>query len=161
MLKNKTNDTLAEYASLFHMERMITLDERISLLKKLHTLYGTNYLHRVPEERDGCDKFEITLCHLRKISCKEKEIIKEFKNLWTIINKVWPQYRGLADNNVKILHHLISNHTSTHPNFIELIKTYSLLHLVPARWNVPIVNFQKFSTRIEIFKKCPQWKCCT
>ena len=42
-----------EYALLFHMERMITLDEQVLLLKKLHTLYGTNYVHRVPEERGG------------------------------------------------------------------------------------------------------------
>ena len=38
------NDTLVKYASLFHMEGMITLDERILLLEKLHTLYGTNYV---------------------------------------------------------------------------------------------------------------------
>ena len=86
--QNKS-DMLVEYASLFHIERMISLDERILLLKKLQ---GTNYVHRIPKERDGWDKFEITLCHLRKISCKEKEIIKDFKNLWPIINRVWSQY---------------------------------------------------------------------
>ena len=63
------------------MERTISLDEQILLLKKLLTLYGTNYVHRVPEERDGWDKFEITLCHSRKMSCKEDKIINEFKNL--------------------------------------------------------------------------------
>ena len=116
------NDTLVEYALLFHMERIITLDERILLLKKLHVLCGTNYVHRVPEERDGWDKFEISLCHLRKISCIEEEIMKEFKNLWPIINRVWPQYISLEDNDVQFLHHLISNHAINHPNDIELIK---------------------------------------
>ena len=33
-----------KYASLFHMEGMITLDEPILLLEKLHTLYDTNYV---------------------------------------------------------------------------------------------------------------------
>ena len=38
-------------------------------------------MYCVPEERDGWDKFEITLCHLRKLNRKEEEIIKDFKNL--------------------------------------------------------------------------------
>ena len=113
---------------MFHVERMISLNEQILLLKKLHSLYGTNYVQRVPEERDGWDKFEITLCHLRKISCKEEEIIKEFNNLWPIINRVWPQYRDLEDYNAKFLHH--SNHTIIHINVIELIKI--LLSVAPS-----------------------------
>ena len=46
------------------MERMINLNEQIYVLKKVQ---GTNYVHRVPEERDG----EITLYHLRKLSGKK------------------------------------------------------------------------------------------
>lgn len=46
------------------MERIISLNEQIFLLKKVQ---GTNYVHRVPEERDG----EITFYHLRKLSGKE------------------------------------------------------------------------------------------
>ena len=93
------NDVLVKHALLFHIQRIITLDEWILILKKIHALYGTYYVHRAPEERYGWDKFEITLCHLRKISCKEEEIIKEFKTLWPISNRVWP-HRGLEDNNV-------------------------------------------------------------
>ena len=43
---------------------MISLNEQIFFLKKVQ---GTNYVHRVPEERDG----EITLYHLTKLSGKE------------------------------------------------------------------------------------------
>ena len=59
--KQSQNGTLVEYESLLHMERMINIDEQILQLKKLHTLYGTNYVHRVPEERDGWDKFKLFL----------------------------------------------------------------------------------------------------
>ena len=57
------NNTLVEYTSLFNMERMINPDEQILQLTKIHTLYGTNYVHRVPEERYDWDKFEIMLSH--------------------------------------------------------------------------------------------------
>ena len=83
-----------------------------------------------PWRKAWLDKFEITLYHLRKISCKEEEIIKEFNNLWPTINRVWPQYRGLEDISVKILPHFISNHAITHPNVIELIKI--LLSVAPS-----------------------------
>ena len=43
---------------------------------------------------------------------------------------MWPQYRGLEDNNVKFLHHLISNHNITHPDVTELIKI--LLSVAPS-----------------------------
>ena len=92
------NDRLVEYAPLFHLERIIALDEQILLLKKLCTLCGTNYAYRVPEERDGWDTLEITFRHLRKISCQEEEIVIQFKNLWSIVHRVWPQYRSLEDN---------------------------------------------------------------
>lgn len=52
----------------------------------------------------------------KKISCKDEEIVNDFKNLWPIINRVWPQYKCLADNNVKFFYHLIPNHSITYPN---------------------------------------------
>ena len=41
-----------------------------------------------------------------------------------------PQYRGLDDNNDKLLHQLILNHTITHPSVKEL--TIVLLSIAPS-----------------------------
>ena len=41
--------TIVEFASAFDMCRPIDLDARIKYNKKLHTLYGTNYIHEIPK----------------------------------------------------------------------------------------------------------------
>ena len=45
-------DTLIEFASAFDMTRPISLNNRIEYIRKLHTLYGTNYMHDVKEQSE-------------------------------------------------------------------------------------------------------------
>ena len=42
-------DATVEFASAFDMCRPMDLDARIKYIKKLHTLYGTNYIHEIPK----------------------------------------------------------------------------------------------------------------
>ena len=46
-------DTTVEFASAFHMCRPIDLDTHIKYIKKLHILYGTNYIHEIPKVDDN------------------------------------------------------------------------------------------------------------
>ena len=46
-------DTTVEFASAFDMCRPIDLDTHIKYIKKLHILYGTNYIHEIPKVDDN------------------------------------------------------------------------------------------------------------
>ena len=112
---------------MLDMHRLITLEDRIVLLKKLHTLYGTDYVHNVKEMKSGWKQFKITLCHERKLKCTEEDIVKEFNNLWPIMNRSWAQYRDIKNKHslhLIFFNHILSNHTITHPNISELIKIF-------------------------------------
>ena len=56
MIKNMVEnqaDTTVEFASAFDMCRPIDLDTHIKYIKKLHILYGTNYIHEIPKVDDN------------------------------------------------------------------------------------------------------------
>ena len=124
MIQNITDqsqsETLVEYASAFDMRRRIGLEERIQLLKKLHTIYGTNYVHNVPHNWEGK---QITIFHRRKLNCTEDEIVKEFSNIWPVFNRIWPQYsEDVKGRHINFFTYIISHHSITHPNICELIR---------------------------------------
>ena len=81
-------DTIVEFTSVFDMCRPIDLDARIKYIKKLYTLYWTNYIHEIPEVDDDWKDYNISLLHKRKLNCSEKEITHQLQNLWPIFNKV-------------------------------------------------------------------------
>ena len=83
-------DTIVEFASAFDMCRPINLGAHIKYIKKLHTLYGTNYIHEIPKVDADWKDYNICLLHKRKLNCFEKRITHQFQNLWPIFNKVWP-----------------------------------------------------------------------
>ena len=95
-------DTIAEFPSAFDMCRPIDLDAHIKYIKKLHTLYGTNYAHETLKVDDDWKDYDISLLHKRKLNCSEKEITHQFQNLWPIFNNVWPQYRDCIKLNTLI-----------------------------------------------------------
>ena len=65
-------DTTVEFASAFDMYRPIDLDACIKYIKKLHTLYGTNYIDEIPKVDDNWEDYSIRLLHKRKLNCSEK-----------------------------------------------------------------------------------------
>ena len=60
-------EILVEYASMFDMHCLITFEDRIILLKKLHTLFGTNYIHDVNELKYRWKEFKISIFYSRKL----------------------------------------------------------------------------------------------
>ena len=135
MVENVVNqnqaDTIVEFFSAFDMCRLIDLDARIKYIKKLHTLYGTNYIHEIPKVDDDWKDCNISLLHERKLNCSEKEITHQFQNLWPIFNKVQPQYQEcIKDQHINFLNHILSNYTITHPDVCDLLRI--LLAIAPS-----------------------------
>ena len=88
------------------MSRPITLEERIIYLKKLHTLFCTNYVHEVDqnllseiEDVGEWDYAKVTIRYKRKITYTKEEIVQQLQNIWPIFNQVWPKYRDDNHNN--------------------------------------------------------------
>ena len=123
VLDQNQADTIVEFASAFDMCRPINLNARIKYIKKLHTLYGTNYIHEIPKVDDDWKDYNISLLHKRKLNCSEKEKTHQFQNLWPIFNKVQPQYQEcIKDQHINFLNHILSNYTITHPDVCDLLR---------------------------------------
>ena len=87
MIKNVTEnvtdqpqkDTFVEYASAFDFKQHIGLEERISQLKKLHSIYGVNYSHTVENvQEETWNEFEILLKYPAEMKCSEATLFAEF-----------------------------------------------------------------------------------
>ena len=83
VIDQSQKDTLVELASAFDLSRPISLNERINYLKKLHTLFGTNYLLDVSndvthdiEQIEEWEAFQVTIFYKHKIECTEAEILR-------------------------------------------------------------------------------------
>ena len=80
-------DTFVEYASAFNLKQPIGLEEWISLLKKVHTIYGASYSHIVENSlKKMWNEYQIMLKYPAKIKCSETTFIPEFWNLWPVYN---------------------------------------------------------------------------
>ena len=80
--------------------------------------------------------------------------LMEFKNFWPIMNRIWPQYRDNEDKqtiHTKFLNHILSNHTISHPNVLELIKISSVAPSTSPleRSCIYTVNCQRFAKKTE------------
>ena len=117
------SDTLVEFASCMDMKHTIEFPERLELLKKLHTLYGTTYCHTVKGiQEEGWRDFEIKMKYPAKITCDQNTLIGELGNIWPTINRLWPQYSKDKDANRLLLKHILDNYTILHPKLSVLIK---------------------------------------
>ena len=117
------SDTLVEFASCLDMKLPIGLEDRIELLKKLHTLYGTTYCHEVEGiQEEGWKDFKVSIKYPAKIKCNQDTLVKELRNLWPTFNRLWPQYSKDKNANFMLLKHILDNYTISHPNLSVLIK---------------------------------------
>ena len=139
VIEQSQADTLVELSSMFDMARTIDLQERITYLKKLHTIFGTNYQHVIDPEKynkeianlNDWSNFIITIKYPKKLTASEEEMVKQFRNIWPIFNRLWPKYReDKKFGSNKFFQHIIENHTITHPDVMELLKI--LLAVAPS-----------------------------
>ena len=139
VIDQSQSGTLVEMASAFDMSRTITLEERVVYLKQLHTLFGTNYVHKVNSEAlaeleddvGEWNHYTISITYPKKINASEDELTKQFRNIWPIFNQTWPKYREQKKtSHIDFFEHILSNHTITHPDLCEMVKI--LLAVAPS-----------------------------
>ena len=88
------SDTLVEFTSCFDMNRDISCDERIDLLKKLHKIYFVDYVHEVEDQGQyGVTGWDITLKYKAKINCSLDSLCNQFRVLWPKMNKEWAAWK--------------------------------------------------------------------
>ena len=88
-------DTIVEFSSCFDMGRKINLEERIELLKNLHSIYGVSDTHHVTDE--ACGEFtdwDISVVYQPKIDCTIDDLVDQFKTLWPVLNKEWISWKN-------------------------------------------------------------------
>ena len=78
------NETLEEFAFAFNMNCRIGLQQHLPLIKKIHTIYGLNYEHTVPQ---NWESYKVILMHEQKTDCTEEELCNKFTNLWQVFNQ--------------------------------------------------------------------------
>ena len=114
-------DTLVEYASAFDFRQSISLEDRIILIKKLHSIYCLKYSHTVENVKENVWKnYRVEITYSAKIDCDKEVIIKEFKNSWPILNRNWPKFRNdgkLA--NLNMIQHVLENYLISHPIYVN------------------------------------------
>ena len=123
---------MVEYASAFDFKQPIGLEERISQLKKLHSIYGVNYSHTVENvQEEMCvqeemwNEYQIMLKYPAKIECSEATIIAEFQNLWPVYNHLWPRFNNdPITANMMMTMYILDNYMITHPNLCTLLQIF-------------------------------------
>ena len=135
-------DTLVEYASAFDFKRPIGLEERISLPKKLHSIYGVNYSHTVENvQEEMWNEHQIMLKYPAKIECSESTLIGEFRNLWSVHNHLRPRFNyDPKIANMMMTMHILDNYMITHPNLCTLLQI--LLAVAPTTEPLEISHSQ-------------------
>ena len=78
------NETLEEFPFAFNMNCRIGLQQHLPLIKKIHTIYGLNYEHTVPQ---NWESYKVILMHEQKTDCTEEQLCNKFTNLWQVFNQ--------------------------------------------------------------------------
>ena len=83
-------DTIVEYASYFDMNRELSLEERVELLKNLHAIYCIDYEHAVEDQGEyGVHGWDVTVTYKKKIDVSLDNLSSQLKKLWPKMNKEW------------------------------------------------------------------------
>ena len=77
------------------MARPMTLEERVLYLRKIHTLFCTDYVHEVDkdllsqiEDVGEWDNLKVTILYKWKIACTEEELVQQLRSIWPIFNQI-------------------------------------------------------------------------
>ena len=79
--------TLVEFTSCFDMNRDLSCNERIELLKELHKIYFVDYVHEVEDQGQyGVAGWDVTIKYKAKIECSRNDLGNQFRALWPKMN---------------------------------------------------------------------------
>ena len=121
------SSTVVEFASLFDLNRKLDKETQIEHLKKLHLIYGKEYVHTIPDD-DGVkgDLYEFTLKirYSPKLTCSESDLVAEMNSLWPTITKSWLKYKDSKPESSRIRRFwtdIISEHAIDYPNLCDMV----------------------------------------
>ena len=66
----------------------------------------------------------------QQIDCTEEELCKEFKNLWPVFNRFWPEYQHeTRTSQQRFLGHILSIYNITHLGISKLLHILNFFKL--------------------------------
>ena len=87
-------NTIVEFSSAFDLQRSCDKATRLECLKKLFSIYGMNYSHKVlNESKKDYHAYNITVNYPPKYQCSENELISGFNSMWHHLNRLWLKYK--------------------------------------------------------------------
>ena len=100
----------------------------VSLDLKEHRDYflspkSMSVMHALADLDPFWKEFTITIQYLKKFGCSKEELIREFKNLYPVCNKLWPKYsHNKKTGNHDFWMNICSLYTIPHPNICKLVR---------------------------------------
>ena len=119
--------TVVEYASVFDFNNSIDLETRLEYLKELHAIYCISYNQTLPKNENDESNFKghITTIKVKyepKIDCTQEQIVKGFRSIWPVTDRVWVQFKNEKKGALKrFLIFILHDHMIQYPNICELI----------------------------------------
>ena len=118
--------TLVEFTSCFDMNRDLSCNERIELLKELHKIYFVDYVHEVEDQGQyGVAGWGVTIKCKAKIECSVDDLSNQFRALWPKMNKEWAAWKksnnGHHINTKDFWKHMLEQYTYLATELFELI----------------------------------------
>ena len=77
----------------------LSLKQEAEYLKELHTIYCISHNHTVLQNEAGGSNFKGHIATIKikcepKIDCTQEQIVKEFRSIWPVINRLWVQFKN-------------------------------------------------------------------
>ena len=119
--------TLIEYASAFDMHTTTSLEERLEFIRSIGNIYSKPYVHNVDDDTQDeyWQGYQISIRYPAKINGGVDNLVKEFKDIWPTLNKLWRPFATKykkSEGNQKFWKHILSIHSVTHPNLCTLVE---------------------------------------
>ena len=99
----------------------------VEYLKELYAIYCISFNHKVLQNEDDKSNFKghITAIKIKyepKVDCTQEQIVKEFRSVWPVINRVWLQFKNEKKGALKrFFIFILDNYMIQYPNICELI----------------------------------------
>ena len=116
--------TLVEFASCFDMNRDLSRDDRVALLKELHNIFCSAYVHDIEDQGDyGVSGWDVTVKYEAKIEISEDDICAQFRALWPKMNKEWVAMKKEHKhvNTKAYWKHMLEQYAYMAPELFELV----------------------------------------
>ena len=122
------SDTLVDFTSCLDMNRDLSCDETIKMVKELHKIYFIDYVHEVEDQGQyEVAGWNVTIKYKAKIECSLNNLSNQFRALWPKVNKEWATMKksnkGHHINTEDFWKHMLEQYAYLATEVFELINT--------------------------------------